>query len=201
MVMRNDIVAHFAKADPVIYFLIQKISLDPVVPSSDFFRSLCREIIGQQLAGKAAHAIFTRFIKLFPRGRITAKKLLVLSDDAIRAVGASWAKVRSLKDLAHNVVKKNLQLQSLVTLSNDDVMKELVKVKGIGPWTAEMFLMFSLAREDIFSFGDLSLQNAIQKLYKLRRKPTRKQLEILSSKWSPYRTYGCRVLWRSLELI
>ncbi len=199
MVMRKDIVTHFAKADPAMYSLIQKVSLDPLVPSNDFFRSLCREIIGQQLAGNAAHAIFTRFIKLFPKGRITAKKLLTLPDDAIRSAGLSWAKVRSLKDLANNVVKKHIQLQSLVTLSNEDVIKELVKVKGIGPWTAEMFLMFSLAREDVFSLGDLGLQNAIQKLYNLKRKPTQKQLISLSRKWSPYRTYACLLLWESID--
>jgi len=197
--MRKEITTHFSTADPAIYTLIQKISIDPIKPSKDFFRSLCREIIGQQLAGSAADAIFSRFLKLFPHRRVTAKKLLDFSDDAIREAGTSWAKVRSLKDLADNVVKKNIHLKSLTTLSNEDVMKELVKVKGIGPWTAEMFLMFSLAREDIFSFGDLGLQNAIQKLYKLRRKPTRKQLEILSSKWSPYRTYACLLLWQSLD--
>lgn len=197
--MRKDIVTHFANADPKIHFLIQKISIDPLLPSNDFFRSLCREIIGQQLAGKAADAIFTRFLKLFPHGRVTAKKLLALSDDAIRAVGTSWAKVRSLKDLAAHVVKKKIHLKSLTTLSNEDVGKELMKVKGIGPWTADMFLMFSLAREDVFSFGDLGLQNAIQKLYNLRRKPTREQLISLSRKWAPYRTYACLLLWQSLD--
>lgn len=197
--MRKDIVAHFAKVDPKIHFLIQKISIDPLLPSHDFFRSLCREIIGQQLAGKAADAIFARFLTLFPRGRVTAQNLITLSDDAIRAVGTSWAKVRSLKDLVAHVLKKNIHLKSLTTLSNEDVVKELTKVKGIGPWTAEMFLMFSLAREDVFSFGDLGLQNAIQKLYNYRRKPTRKQLISLSRKWAPYRTYACLLLWQSLD--
>lgn len=198
--MRKDIVTHFAHADPKIHLLIQKISLEPLVPSHDFFRSLCREIIGQQLGGKAADAIFTRFLTLFPRGRVTAQKLITLSDDAIRAVGTSWAKMRSLKDLADKVVNKNIYLQSLSSLSNEDVTKELTKVKGIGPWTAEMFLMFSLAREDVFSFGDLGLQNAIQKLYSYRRKPTRKQLISLSRTWAPYRTYACLLLWQSLDM-
>lgn len=197
--MRKDIVIHFKKADPILHSLIQKLSIDQIKPSSDLFRSLCREIIGQQLAGKAAEAICTRFMKLFPKGKVTARKLLLLPDDAVRSAGTSWAKVRSLKDLAKNVVEKNLHLPSLTNLSNDDVVKELVKVKGIGPWTAEMFLMFSLAREDIFSYGDLGLQNAIQKLYKLPHKPTQKQLQILSKKWSPYRTFACLLLWESLD--
>ncbi len=197
--MRKEIIAHFKNSDPALYSFIQKISLDPLKPSNDFFRSLCREIIGQQLGGKAADAICTRFLKLFPHGRVTAKKLFALSDDIIRGVGTSWAKVRSLKDLADKVIKKDIYLPSLIALSNEDVTKELVKVKGIGPWTAEMFIMFSLAREDVFSFGDLGLQNAIQKLYNLRHKPTKKQLISLSRKWAPYRTYACLLLWQSLD--
>jgi len=84
-------------------------------------------------------------------------------------------------------------------LDNGAVVEELTKVKGIGPWTAEMFLMFSLAREDVFSYGDLGLRKAIQKLYKLKKEPTNKQMEQITKKWSPYRTYASRILWKSLE--
>ncbi len=111
----------------------------------------------------------------------------------------SWSKVRFVRDLADKVSAKFIQLPQLAQLSNEEVITELTKVKGIGPWTAEMFLMFTLGREDVFSFGDLGLAKAIQKLYNLKQKPTRKQLEKITKKWSPYRTHAALVLWKSLD--
>lgn len=201
--MQKHIVEHFRTRDPILHdaflrttslhnnFLLKK--------SDDYFVSLCREIIGQQLNDKVANTIFARFKKLFPKGKISAESLLKLTDQAIRDIGPSWSKVRFLKDLADKITSKTLDLIDLDQLDNENVVKELMKVKGIGPWTAEMFLMFALAREDVFSHGDYGLRRAIKLIYPFKREPTKNQIERLSQKWIPYRTYACIILWESLE--
>lgn len=199
--MNSKIKDHFRKNDPTLYAVTGKIK--PLVElslSKDYISDLCGAIINQQLSEKASATIFSRFKKLFPKGKITAKYLLSVSDEKIRSVGSSWGKVSYLKNLARKVFEKELQLDQLDELDNGAVIKKLTTVKGIGPWTAEMFLMFSLGREDIFSYGDLGLQKAIQKLYKLKAKPTKGQMEKLAKRWIPYRTYAARILWRSLEI-
>jgi DNA-3-methyladenine glycosylase II len=191
---------HFKKHDPVLFSYFDKIELDLHKPPADLFAELCDTIINQQLSGKAAATIFSRFKKLFPKGKITAQGLLKLKDDKIRSCGTSNAKVKSLKDLAQKVVSGELKLNKLKNLSDEKVAKELIKVKGIGPWSAEMFLMFGLGREDVFSYGDLGLRNAIKKMYGFKKDPSQKQIEKIVSKWKPFRTHASRILWRSLEL-
>jgi DNA-3-methyladenine glycosylase II len=137
---------------------------------------------------------------LFRNKKITPEKLLTLPDSKIRTVGTSWSKISYLKNLATHIQQKTIHLTKLPDMNNEDVIQELTKVKGIGPWTAEMFLMFSLGREDVFSYGDLGLRKAIKQLYKFKRDPTHKQLEQIVNRWAPYRTWAARILWRSLEL-
>ena len=153
----------------------------------------------QQLASGAARAIFGRFEKLFEQEEVTPEIVLSFFDQEIRDTGASWAKVKYIKDLAKCVATKTIDLKKLHELSDKEVIQELIKVKGIGPWTAEMFLMFSLGREDVFSYGDLGLRHAMQKLYAFKKEPTIEQMEKITSTWSPYRTYGALLLWRSLD--
>lgn len=196
----KHILDHFQKNDPILFRLTKKLALRKLEKSTDYFTSLTREIIGQQLSGKAADAIFAKVLALFPEKKITPDQVLALSDEALRSAGPSWAKVRFLKDLATKVCEKEIDLAKLDRLPDGEVIQYLTKVKGVGPWTAEMFLMFSLAREDVFSHGDLGLNKAIRRLYGLKRPPSRKRLEALTNKWSPYRTYGCLLLWDSLEL-
>lgn len=117
----------------------------------------------------------------------------------MRSVGLSGQKARYIQDLAQKVTNKELVLEKLNMLENEEIINELVKVKGVGRWTAEMFLMFALRREDIFSYGDLGLRKAIQKLYGLKKEPTQKQAEKIAKNWIPYRTYACRILWKSLS--
>src|SRR3990172_5756566 len=149
----QKIVKHFKRVDPILYQASQKIhSLELLEKSENFFSDLCEAIINQQLSEKAGDTIFQRFTRLFPKGKISPEKLLLIPDGQIRNVGPSNAKVTFLKDLATKVTQKELELDKLRELENDLVIKTLMKVKGIGPWTAEMFLMFSLAREDVFSF-------------------------------------------------
>lgn len=189
--------AHFKKNDPVLHEAGIKIDTIMLSIHPEPFVRLCRSILGQQLSVKAAQTIFDRFEKLFEKG-INPEDLLKNQNDNLRACGISYTKISYLKDLAHKTLSEEIDLHGLKNFSNKEVIETLVKVKGIGAWTAEMFLMFSLGRSDVFSYGDLGLRNAIQKLYKLKQKPTEKQMEKLTKKWSPYKTYASMILWRSL---
>lgn len=191
---------HFKKHDPLLFSYFEKIELVTHQPSSDLFVELCDTIINQQLSGKAAATIFDRFQNLFPKKKITPKGLLKLSDAKIRSCGTSNAKVKSLKDLAQKVASGELNLNKLKKLPDEEVVNELIKVRGIGPWSAEMFLMFGLGREDVFSHGDLGLRKAIKKMYGFRKDPSFKQIEKITNKWKPFRTHASRILWKSLEL-
>ena len=201
MVTYKHVLAHFRSVDPVLFSVAQTIILEEhVIRSPDrYFVSLCSEIIGQQLSGKVADVLFDRFEKLFPKRTVTPKRVLATSEAALRATGMSWSKARFIRDLAGHVLTKSLQLDQLAQLPDQEVIKELVRVKGIGPWTAEMFLMFTLGREDVFSYGDLGLRKAIKKLYGFKKDPTVRQMEKIVNKWKPYRTYAARILWKSLE--
>lgn len=191
---------HFQLVDPLLYSLIDTIKPFEMETDEDYFTALCQEIVGQQLAGKAADAIFGRFQKLFPKGKITPQRVAKIPEEKIRAVGTSWSKARYIKNLATCVLDGTVKIDQLSTLSDQEVIKELTKVKGIGPWTAEMFLMFTLGREDIFSYGDLGLRKAIKKLYGFKKDPTIVQMEKIVNKWKPYRTHAARLLWKSLEM-
>lgn len=192
--------SHFQKVDPVLFSYIKKIDLPEFKPAEDLFVDLCESIISQQLSEKAGATIFGRFKSLFSKGKITPAGVLKLPDQKIRACGTSFAKIKSLKDLAQKVKSKELDLQLLKELDDEKVIEELVKVRGIGRWTAEMFLMFALGREDIFSHGDLGLRRAIERMYKFKQEPTREQIEKIVLKWAPYRSFASRILWRSLAL-
>ena len=199
---RKKIKFHFKKVDSVIYKVINKMKFDLLpqpTTSHIYFSQLCREIIAQQLAGKAAHAIISRFKDSFPNKRITPDKVLSLSEKDLRNVGMSWAKARYIRDLAQKTKDKKVRLNKLHLLEDDLVIDELIKVKGIGNWTAEMFLIFTLGREDVFSHGDLGLRKAIQKLYGFKDKPNEKQINKIVNKWSPYKSYGCLALWDSID--
>ncbi len=199
--MHKKIRNHIEKVDTILYDVLKKIdSIKPLTKSENYFSDLCETIINQQLSGKAGDTIFRRFKKLFSGEKVNPEELLKLSSEKIRNVGTSNSKVKYLKNLAEKIQRKEIDLDDLAGKDDCTVKKSLMKIKGIGPWTAEMFLMFSLAREDIFSLGDLGLRKAIQKLYSFEKKPTDKQIEKLSKIWIPYRTYAARILWRSLEL-
>lgn len=199
--MSKKILLYFQKVDPVMYTAMREIGpLEEIKPreSREYFSSLCSEIISQQLSSKAAVPIEQRFLNLFPRKKVSTKHLLKLSDEEVRRVGTSWAKVRSLKDLAEKTANKEVPFSKLSNLDDEAVIEELIKVKGIGRWTAEMFLMFSLGRPDVFSHGDLGLRRAIEKLYKLAN-PSQEKIEEITGKWSPYRSWGSRTLWKFID--
>lgn len=199
--VKSKIKRHFKKTDPILYQALEKLdgleALSTRVPK-DHFIALTREIIAQQLSGRVAEVIFARFKKLFPKGKITPRGVLKIKDEELRATGMSWSKVKFIKDLAQRVVGRELDFEKLSSLEDEGVIGELIKVKGIGRWTAEMFLMFTLGREDVFSKGDLGLKNAIKKLYGVSELADG-WLDELTQKWSPYKTYACLILWNSLD--
>ncbi len=200
--MNSKIINYFRNSDPILYSAYKKIQPINIVlrKSDNYFSDLCRVIINQQLSDKAASTIFNKFRSLFPNKDITPQYLSKISEVNIRKTGPSLRKIYYMKGLAQLIIDKEIDLPEMGKLSDNEVRMNLIKVKGIGNWTIDMFLMSTLGREDIFSAGDLGLRKAVQNLYKLKKEPTVKQLEKISKKWSPYRTYASRILWRSLEL-
>jgi|TARA_B100001971_G_C18152545_1_gene516654 DNA-3-methyladenine glycosylase II len=198
--MTKKVLHHFQKVDPVMYTAIQSIQLEEVEPvaSQQYFQNLCRSIAGQQLTGKAAETIFGRFRELFLKKKVTPKGVLSVSGDTMRGAGLSWAKVWSIQDFAAKVSSREVRLKGLRGMADEEVIEELTKVRGIGPWTAEMFLMFTLGREDVFSVGDLGLRRGMERLYRLAA-PTQEEMLAIAAKWSPYRSWGSRALWRFID--
>ena len=200
--MKRKILNHFKKVDPTLYAATHDRDwFEEIVriPEKEYFRNICRTIVGQQLSGKAAHSIWKRFESLFPQKKVSPKKILLYSDEELRDAGMAYAKVYALKDLAEKVTNKTVRLKKLSTLDDQGVYDELIQVRGIGPWTIEMFMMFSLGREDLFSYGDLGLIKGIQKIHNLKKKPTERQLNRITKKWSPYRTYAALILWHHVD--
>jgi len=198
MVKHSIIHSHFKKYDPILFSLVENSPIEQLTPRlpKEYFVSLCREIIGQQLSGRVADVIFSRFEDLFRTKVITPKEILRVSHETLRGIGMSRAKVRYVKDLAEKVDSHSLDLGALTDMSEGEVIAVLTEINGVGPWTAEMFLMFTLGREDVFSYGDLGLKKAIKELYGLKKDPTKKEMERLSGKWKPYRTYAALALWK-----
>ncbi len=192
---------HLRKIDPILAKVIDRTPQPQTKKRrGNYFKSLVEAIISQQLSNKAADTIIARFRQLFKQsGFPTPLQVLRMSDDKIRAAGLSYGKISYIKDLAKAIESKQLNMRRLIRLTDEEVIVHLTQVKGIGRWTAEMFLMFSLERPDVFSHGDLGLRNAIQKLYGFKRPPTVKQIEKIVIKWSPHRTLASRYLWRSLD--
>jgi len=203
--IRAVILNHFAEVDPIIHtVLIERQAQIPAVKAitdpEHYFARLVEDIISQQLAGKAVEAITNRFLNLFPDRVVTPDQLLKCSEPELRVVGLSGAKARYIRDLAEHTQQGKIQYAEFKTMSNKEIIFELTQVKGIGQWTAEMFLLFTLGKEDIFSFGDLGLKNAFQRLYKVPESSNLKtEMERVAASWTPYRSYGSLGLWRFLD--
>lgn len=195
---------HFKKSDPIIHAAMEKLDFDEwIKPHNNhtglyYFQRLCREIIGQQLSGKAASTINSRFEALFNGKEITPDNLLRFPDQTLRDAGMSWAKVSYVKNIATAYSLNSVAFDKFNMLTDEEIIKELTSIKGVGPWTAEMFLMFTLGREDVFSHGDLGLRKGFSKVYGIE-KPTKIQIEEVVTKWSPYKSYGSFTLWHTLD--
>ena len=199
--------AHLAR-DPVLERLIADyggplpLDHDPAGAErpADLYGALLRAITGQQLSVKAARAIYGRLLARFDGRPPTPQELLDDDPDALRtAAGLSHAKVRSLRSLAEHVLAGELELDRLAELDDREVARELTAVKGIGQWTADMFLMFTLHRPDVVAVGDQGIRNAVMRAYGLTARPTADELMALAEPWRPYRTRACLYLWRSLD--
>lgn len=166
----------------------------------DHFPALVRAIIFQQLSTKAASTIHGRLTAMLPDGTVTPYSLAAVSDAQFRSVGVSRQKSMYLRDLSEKVAAGEVKLEAIEALEDEDVIATLTKVKGIGRWTAEMFLMFRLHRPDILPVTDLGILTAVQKVYGLRKRPTADRLQRLGEAWKPYRSVACWYLWRSLDV-
>jgi DNA-3-methyladenine glycosylase II len=192
---------HLRTNDPVMAAIIKGIGRCGLVRSKreDPFIAIVEAIIWQQLSGKAARTIYERFLKIFPNGRPTPATILATSDAAMRAAGLSRGKVAYLRDLSTKVLDGTVHLESLETMTNDEVVAAMTKVKGIGQWSAEMFLMFRLQRADVLPVGDLGIVKAIQRHYRLRKTPTPERMLKIAEPWRPYRSVASWYLWASLD--
>lgn len=184
--------------DTVMNSLIQKYGELPLAGDKDYFNHLVGNIIGQQLSGKAANTIYKRVLALCG-GEINAEKILAVSDEALRQAGVSGNKSKYIKNIACAAADKSLDLENLHNYDDEEIIRQLTAIKGIGRWTAEMFLIFSLAREDVFSFGDGGLSSAINKLYGNGAKLSKQEVKTITEKWKPYRSYASLYLWASLD--
>jgi DNA-3-methyladenine glycosylase II len=155
--------------------------------------------VGQQLSTKAASTIYGRMTGLFGGHAPTPKQLLAADPDAIRAAGLSRPKIAYLQDLARHVEEGTLELHRLPDLPDEEVSAQLISIKGLGQWTADMFLMFHLGRPDVLPVGDQGIRRAVEVEYRLRKLPDPKRLERIARPWRPYRTLACLYLWSSLD--
>ena len=196
-----------AASDPVMAGLIERLGPMSIAERrrrrgqspDDAYGTLLRAIIGQQLSTKAARTIYERVIALFDTGVPSPQKLLAADEAALRGAGLSGRKVEYLRDLAAHVIDGELELDRLDDLSDEDVIEEVTAVRGLGRWTAEMFLMFHLGRPDVVSGGDLGIRRAVQVAYGLDDMPSSDEVVARAEAWRPYRTLACVYLWESLS--
>ena len=198
--------AHLRWADPVLARLIDDYGGPlPAEPDgrgrpADQYGALVRSIAGQQLSVRAARAIWSKLVARYDGRTPTPREILADDPEALRAAaGFSRAKVSYLRSLAEHVVSGEVELERLSELDDDAVIRELTAVKGIGEWTAHMFLMFTLHRPDVLPAGDLGVRNAVQQAYELPAAPTPEALRALAEPWRPHRTRAALYLWRSLD--
>jgi DNA-3-methyladenine glycosylase II len=193
---------YLMRRDPILGAAIKKIGPCGMADRqrNDHLSALIGAIVSQQLSTKAAATIFGRLVALFPDNHIQdAAAIAVQSDAALRAVGLSGQKVSYLRDLSARVLDGRLNLEELETLPDESVIERLTAVKGFGRWTAEMFLMFRLHRPDVLPAGDLGIVTAIQRLYKLRKRPDPKRILKIGEGWRPYRSVASWYLWQTLR--
>ena len=189
-----------SKRDPVIRGLIRRHGACGLADAQheDAFTALTHSIISQQLSTKAADTIARRFNALF-QGPPTPAAVALVDDGQLRAVGLSSQKIRYMRDLCARIADGSLRLHAVNELPDEDVIQSLTQVKGIGRWTAEMFLMFRLHRPDVLPVDDLGILKAVQRAYGLRKMPRAERLTKIGESWRPYRSVACWYLWASLE--
>ena len=190
------------RRDPVLAPIIKKYGACGIKTGreSDIFCGLVEAIVSQQLSTRAAATIYKRVRALLPGdGTPTPEGLLPLSDEALRGAGLSRQKLGYMRDLSRKMLDGSINVAELQGLSDEEIVGELTKIKGIGRWTVEMLLIFRLTRPDVFPAGDLGIVKAVQKAYNLRKTPDVKRLQAIAERWRPYRSVASWYLWASLE--
>ena len=198
-------IVHLHSADPTMAELMDRFGHPEEVlrrrgpRPADPYGALLRSIVGQQLSTKAARTIYERLTGLFDGEAPSPRALLEADPEALRAAGLSRAKVAYLRDLAERVEDGDLELERLTELPDEEVFEQLTAVKGLGRWTADMFLIFHLGRPDVLPVGDLGIRRAAQRAYGLDELPSPAELERIAEPWRPWRSLACLYLWRSLD--
>jgi DNA-3-methyladenine glycosylase II len=190
---------HLKKSDPILCAIIERVGPCRMEFGPPEFHSLAEAIVYQQLNGKAAVTIFKRFAALTGEP-VTAEGILTLTDAQLRSVGLSKQKSSYLTDMAGRASRGELDFTRLPGMTDDEVIKHLTQVKGVGVWTAHMFLMFTLRRPNVLPTGDYGIQMAIKKHYKKRKMPKPEVTVKIAKAWEPYRSVACWYLWRSLDI-
>lgn len=191
-------IEHLKNADPVLASIIQAVGPYRLTTREPTFETLARSITFQQLHGRAAAKIFERVRKAAGR-RFTAKAFLQIPEETLRACGLSRQKIASLTDLAQRVARRELNFRRLATLEDEEIIQQLSVVRGVGVWTAQMFLIFALQRPNVLPTGDFGIRNAIRKAYRLPELPKPSEVARLAEKWHPYCSIASWYLWRSLD--
>lgn len=181
------------KSDPYLFNLINDVKEVKVNIDDDYFKSLLFTILSQQLSSKVASVIISRFLALFNHD-LSPDKIVSSKDEDLRSIGCSYQKITYVKSLSQAIIDHVVTFKDIEEKSNEEVKEMLIKVKGIGPWSADMFLMFSLGREDVFSTLDLGLRNAVKSLYQ-NESLSHNDIESISLKWQPYRSIASHFLW------
>lgn len=193
-------IAHLKEADRTLRPVIDRVGPCRLKTSRDRFGSLVRSIVSQQISTKAARAVMARLTAHFGPGPIVADRVQAATAEELRSLGLSRQKASYLHDLAARVSAGSLELRTIGRRNDADVIAELTEVRGIGVWTAQMFLMFTLGRLDVFPGDDLGIRMALKNLYQLDDLPTRQAGEVIAAPWSPYASVASWYCWRSLEL-
>jgi DNA-3-methyladenine glycosylase II len=192
-------ISHLQAADPVMGNIIERVGAYRIQFREPAFETLVRSIVYQQLSGRVAQTIFERLVAAVPGGLLTPQNVLALRPAKMRKLGLSKQKTLYIRDLARHTRDGALDFASLPALADAEVIERLTKVKGVGLWTAHMFLIFALRRTNILPVGDLGVRMAIQKAYALAELPKPAEMEALGQKWHPYCTVAAWYLWRSLD--
>jgi len=191
---------HLSKNDPILRSIIKRSKPCSLRPHRDYYISLLEAIVGQQLSMKAAASINRRFIQIVGDPPLP-EKIILYDDEILRTAGLSYSKIKYVKDLSLKILNKEVKLKQIHTLCDEDIIAELTRVKGIGLWTAQMFLIFTLARLDVLPYLDLGIRKSIQNLYGLKKLPEQAGVEKIAKKnnWKPYCSIASWYLWRSLD--
>ena len=194
--MNIDSALEFLKKDSKLSKLIRVYDSPILKPQDDYFYSLVRSIVFQQLNGKVANIIFMRFIDLLPRNKINPKYVLMLNNNEMKKVGLSFQKINYIKNLAHFFNENSFKKNTIEKMSDDEISDLLIKIKGVGQWTIDMFLMFTLNRLDVMPYSDLAIKKGMKILFNLNELPAKHEMKSLSINWSPFRTIACMYLWK-----